>query len=71
MVQLVEELLGGRVNLGVGLAHGLVEGLVVVNGGLEARDVGAVVAASVGRRGRLNVAGRAPFGDVLSVLLSL
>ena len=35
MVKLVEELLGGAVDLGVGLAHVLVERLVRVDGALQ------------------------------------
>lgn len=39
VVQLVQELLGGAVDLCVGLAHGLVQGLVLVDGRLQGRNV--------------------------------
>ena len=62
VVELVEELLGGGVHLGVGLAHVLVERLVVVDRRLEGGDVGRR-----GHGGR-HLAALAPLGDVLHVL---
>lgn len=63
MVKLVEELLGGAVDLGVGLAHVLVQRLVRVNGTLQVGDVGA---GGV----RAELASGAPFRNVLGILKS-
>ena len=63
VVQLVEQLLGGAVDLGVGLAHVLVQRLVRVNGTLQVGDVGA---GGV----RAELAAGAPFRNVLGVLKS-
>ena len=47
MIELVEQLLAGAVDLGVGLTHVLVERLVVVDRGLQGGDVAGVVVAVV------------------------
>ena len=61
VVQLVEQLLGGAVDLCVGLAHVLVERLVRVDGALQVGDVRP-------RGGRAQVAAAAPLGHVFDVL---
>jgi len=61
VVQLVEQFLGGAVDLGVGLAHVLVQRLVRVDGALQVRDVGPGGA-------RAQVAPATPLGNVFGVL---
>ena len=62
VIELVEELLARGVHLGVGLAHVLVQRLVVVDGRLQRRDV-----RRRRHRGR-HLATLTPLGHVLHVL---
>lgn len=48
MIKLVEQLLARAVDLGVGLAHILVQGLMVVDGCLQGGDVAAVTRGILG-----------------------